>query len=282
MAALLVLGAALLLTGCDDDRDQFLRSAWASENLNYIQQSNAGSFSQLENYELWVGRVERHDDGEIVLVNAESFEARKLERIRRASRFRHIDWPSDAYPRLSQGEYISFVAIRNLKGQLIVQTDRVAKIEKIGERLLVTPLKIKRYRQSFRNSDSPLEISAGTGQAVFAPGKPVDLTVEFANYGANAISPVGERPAEFTLELADGKTGSPIPPKSPASVRFPVPPTLGPNQTKSIKVDLGDLFTLAPDRDYTVTVSGPECKFRLAAIDFEVRNAPEKRPLVIY
>ncbi|MGE4565067.1 MAG: hypothetical protein AB7F32_09355 [Victivallaceae bacterium] len=279
---ILILSLSLFLAGCDDaDQEALLKSAWGVGNLEFIKQSNAASFSQLENYELWVGRVERHNQDNIMLVNAISFETRRQERVRRASRFRNIDWPADAYPRLIPGEYIAFVAIRDLKGRLIVLTDRVAKLSKPNGKLLVTPFIIKRHHQIYRKPESPLEISAGTGKATYAPGEPVNLTIEFANYGQEKIIPMDKNPAELTLEMTGGPDGAVIPPKSPGSIKIPIPEILGGNETRSIKLNLADLFNLSDDSDYTVLVTGPESKFRLGAIEFEVENPADKLPPVI-
>ena len=279
---LLILSLSLLLAGCDDgDQEALLKSDWGSKNLDFIKQSNAAAFSQLENYELWVGRVERHDDGKIILVNAVSFETRRLERVRRASRFRNIDWPTDAYPRLISGEYIAFVAMRDLKGRLIVLTDRVAKLSKPNGKLLVTPFKIKRHHQIYRKPDSPLEISAATDRATYAPGEPVNLTVEFANYGQEKITPMDRNPAELTLELTGGPGDGAIAPQNSGSIKIPIPESLGGNETRSIKINLSDRFKLADDSDYTVLITGPEGKFQLGAIEFEVENPAEKLPPVV-
>lgn len=279
---LLVLSLALLLAGCDDgDQEALLKSDWGSKNLDFIKQSNAAAFSQLENYELWVGRVERHDENNIMLVNAVSFETRRHERARRASRFRKIDWPTDAYPRLIPGEYIAFVAKRDLKGRLIVLTDRVAKLSKPNGKLLVTPFKIKRHQQIYHKPDSPLEISAGTDQAIYTPGEPVTLTVEFANFGQEKITPMDKNPAELTVEMTGGPGGALITPKNPGSIKIPIPDRLGGNETRSIKINLADLFKLADDSNYTVLVTGPEGKFQLGAIEFEVENPAAKLPPVV-
>lgn len=279
---LLVLSLALFLAGCDEsDQEALLKSDWGAKNLEFIKQSNAAAFSQLENYELWVGRVERHDDGKISLVNAVSFETRKHERARRASRFRTVDWPTDAYPRLISGEYIAFVAIRDLKGRLIVLTDRVAKLTKPDGKLLVTPFKIKRHHQIYHKPDSPLEISASTDRAIYAPGEPVNLTIEFANYGQEKITPMSRNPAELTLEMTGSPGGAALVPKNPGSIKIPIPDSLGGNETKSIKINLADLFKLADDSNYTVVITGPENKFQLGAIEFEVENPAEKLPPVI-